>query len=147
MLRLSQLGYFTIETILLLNPDNNEAEFSEYEDGNGTAKILKGQQLHLMRCRCHLLERFISGDKECDIYSWQPCDIALYVCRSAGVDKKALEIRYKQHRILQLTSSESTASPVHPLAPSASAAAPVPLTTRGRDGILNLSTCLINLLK
>ena len=26
-LKLSQLGYFTIKTILLLNPDNNKAEF------------------------------------------------------------------------------------------------------------------------
>ena len=48
-LKLSQLGCLTIEAILLLNPDNNKAEFTEYEDGNGTAKILKGQRLHLMR--------------------------------------------------------------------------------------------------
>ena len=52
-LRLSQLGYFTIQDILLFDPDDLHEDLKEYESSAGTVEILKGQRLKFLRSRCY----------------------------------------------------------------------------------------------
>jgi len=100
-LRLSQLGYFTIQDILLFDPDDLHEDLKEYESSAGTVEILKGQRLKFLRSRCYLLEKFLDGDTEGDIANWDPDDIVKYIRASAGVDKQALQNRYMRSQATQ----------------------------------------------